>query len=171
MSPSLSRPARLVAALAASLALASPVVAAAPATASSEPAARRAVPYEIRPFVPDETTPPVLATHWERWQERGLTRYRTRVMRGCFCPQVPVRVTDVHGRRVVRVRDVGEGRRAHGYELDRLYRIMQQALRSGADVDVVWRGGVPRHIAIDPDPMIVDEESYYTVKVTRLGRR
>ncbi len=54
--------------------------------------------------------------------------------------------------------------------MDELFTMIREATVEADRVDVDHtRRGVPTSITIDPDEMVADEESYYTVTLSRLG--
>ncbi len=128
-------------------------------------------PQPVRPFVPAADEDPELAEAWQDWQARGVDDYVITVRLSCFCvPREAVR-TVVRDDRTVRVTR-GERRLApgHGWSVDEVYSLISRALPASDSVRVDWsRQGVPTSVAIDPDELTADEESYYTVSVRRLG--
>ena len=109
-------------------------------------------PQPVTPFVP------------------GIDDYVLAVRLSCFC--VP---TDAV-RTVVRndsIRRVTQGdtqlRPGRGHSMDELFTMIREAFVDADRVEVDYtRRGVPASLTIDPDEMMADEETYYTVRLSRL---
>lgn len=127
-------------------------------------------PQPVTPFVPGIDDDPDLAGAWQRWQSRGIDDYVLTVRLSCFC--VP---TDAV-RTVVRndsIRRVTQGhtqlRPGRGHSMDELFTMIREASVDADRVEVDYtRRGVPVSLTIDPDEMMADEETYYTVRLSRL---
>lgn len=104
----------------------------------------------------------------ERWAAEGLEDYRFRQSIGCFCPP------DVTKPRTMRVRNgraVKPGSFHRRYAtVPKLFAVIQEAIEDGAArLDVAYgASGLPRHIFVDSNAMIVDEE--LTLDASRLRR-
>ena len=98
------------------------------------------------------------------WRASGVTSYRFRVRLECFCPTEITRPRTIHVRHGRPVGTVPEHLRDVA-TIVRLHRRIQRAIAKGAASLEVRYGplGIPHRIAIDPEAMIADEESYYTV--------
>ena len=140
------------------------------AVAAPAVAAVGADPQPVQPFVPGLDEDPDLSSAWQRWQARDIHDYVITVRRSCFCvPTDAVRtvVRDDTTRRVTRGERTLPARR--GYSVDELFTLVRSASADADRVDVDWtRRGVPTSITIDPDEMAADEETYYSVTLTRL---
>jgi hypothetical protein len=136
---------------------------AAPAVAASDP-------QPVQPFVPGINEDPELSAAWQKWQAKDIDDYVISVRLSCFCvPTKPVR-TVIRNDRTVKVTQ-GERRLrpGRGYSVDELFAMIREASAEADSVTVDYtRRGVPKSIAIDPEEMAADEESYYTVTLTRL---
>lgn len=128
-------------------------------------------PQPVTPFVPGVDEDPELAAAWQKWQAKGIDDYVLTVRLSCFCvPADPVRT-------VVRndsIRRVTQGDRrlrpGRGHSMDELFTMIREAHAEADRVEVEHtRRGVPTSITIDPDEMVADEETYYTVSLSRLG--
>ena len=137
--------------------------------ATAGPAAA-ADPQPVQPFVPGINEDPDLSAAWQRWQSKGIDDYVISVRLSCFCvPAKPV-VTVIRNDRTVKVtqgdRRLRPGR---GYSMDELFSMIREAsAESDAVTTDYTRRGVPRSISIDPSTMVADDETYYTVTLTRL---
>lgn len=140
-----------------------------PLTIGAAPAAA-ADPQPVRPFVPGADDAPDLAAAWQAWQAKGIDDYVVTVRTSCFCVPTKAVRTVVRNDRTVRVTQ-GERplRASRGWSMDELFTTIRTAQAEADRVDVEWtRRGVPTSIGIDPSTMIADEETYYTVRLSRL---
>jgi hypothetical protein len=139
--------------------------------ALAAPAAAAADPQPVRPFVPGINEEPELSAAWQRWQAKGIDDYVITVRLSCFCvPSDPVRtvIRDDTTRRVTQGDRELSARR--GWSMDELFTMIRSASAEADRVEVDWsRRGVPTSITVDPDERAADEESYFTVSLTRLG--
>jgi len=127
-------------------------------------------PQPVHPFVPGINEDPDLSRAWQRWQAKDIDDYVVTVRRTCFCaPEEAVR-TVIRDDRTVRVTQGGRRLRpSRGWSMDELFSMLRDALAESDSVRVDWTGrGVPRSIAIDPDSTMADEETYYSVTLSRL---
>jgi hypothetical protein len=127
-------------------------------------------PHPVAPFVPGANDEPALTAAWQRWRSKQIDDYVVSVRLSCFCvPTDPVRtlIRDDATRRVTQ----GERRlrAARGWSMDELFSTIRraQAEADRVEVDFTLRG-VPRSITIDPDVRAADEETYYSVSLSRL---
>ena len=137
--------------------------------AAAGPAAA-ADPEPVRPFVPGINEDPDLSAAWQTWQSKGIDDYVITVRETCFCVRTAPVETVIRNDRTVRVTR-GERRlkTSRGWSMDELYSLIRSARTEAERVDVEWAGrGVPRSIAIDPSTNVADEETYYTVTLSRL---
>ena len=137
--------------------------------AAAGPAAG-ADPQPVTPFVPGIHEDPELAAAWQRWQSKHIDDYVITVRESCFCVRTQPVETVIRGDRTVRVTR-GDQRLgpARGWSMDELYTLVRDARADADRVDVDWsRRGVPRSIVVDPRAMVADEETYYSVTVSRL---
>ncbi|MCW2738151.1 MAG: hypothetical protein JWN97_2795 [Nocardioides sp.] len=138
--------------------------------AGAAPAVAAADPQPVQPFVPGINEEPELSAAWQRWQTKGIDDYVITVRLSCFCvPSDAVRtlIRNDSTRRVTRGERALSPRR--GYSVDELFTMIRSASAEADRVDVDYtRRGVPKTIAIDPDEMVADEETYYSVSLTRL---
>ena len=137
--------------------------------ASAAPAVA-ADPQPVTPFVPGINESPALSGAWQRWQSKEIDDYVITVRVSCFCvPTDPV-VTVIRNDRILRVTQ-GD-KRLHvrrGYSMDELFSMIRTASAEADRVDVDYtRRGIAKSIAIDPDEMTADEETYYSVSLSRL---
>jgi hypothetical protein len=127
-------------------------------------------PQPVQPFVPGTDDDPDLAAAWQSWQAKDIDDYVITVRETCFCVRTKPVETVIRDDRTVRVTR-GDRRleASRGWSMDELYALVRSAQAEADRVDVEWtRRGVPSSIAIDPSTMIADEETYYTVTLTRL---
>lgn len=138
--------------------------------AGAAPAVAAADPQPVQPFVPGINEDPELSAAWQDWQARGIDDYVITVRLSCFCPPSPgVRtvIRDDSTRRVTQGERTLAARR--GWSMDELFTMIRGARAESDSVTVDYtRRGVPASIAIDRDQKIADEETYYTVTVSRL---
>ena len=136
---------------------------------SAGPAAA-ADPQPVQPFVPGINEDPDLAAAWQRWQSKGIDDYVITVRETCFCIGTEPVETVVRDDCTIRVtRGDRRLRPSRGWSVDELYALIRSARAEAERVDVDWtRRGIPTSIAIDPSTMIADEETYYTVSLSRL---
>jgi hypothetical protein len=138
--------------------------------ASAAPAVAAVEPQPVQPFVPGINEEPALSKAWQHWQSKGIDDYVISVRLSCFC--VPAKAV----RTVIRndsTRRVTQGDRTlsarHGYSMDELFTMIREAMAVDDSVTVDYSArGVPTSIAFDPNEMAADEESYYTVTLSRL---
>lgn len=138
--------------------------------AVAAPAVAAADPQPVQPFVPGINEAPELAAAWQTWQSKGIDDYVITVRLSCFCqPSSGVRtvVRDDSTRRVTQgERTLPAGR---GWSMDELFTMIREESVEADSVTVDYtRRGVPKSIAIDRDQMIADEETYYSVTLSRL---
>jgi hypothetical protein len=142
-----------------------------PLTVGVAAPAGAADPHPVRPFVPGINDDPALSKAWQHWQARGIDDYLISVRLSCFCvPEKAVR-TVIRNDRTRRVTQ-GERRLAarRGWSMDELFTMIREAQAEADRVLVDYtRRGVPRSITIDPDTRAADEETYYSVSLSRLG--
>lgn len=138
--------------------------------AVATPAAAAADPQPVQPFVPGINEDPELAAAWQDWQARGIDDYVITVRLSCFCPPsaaVRTVIRDDTTRRVTQGGRTLSARR--GWSMDELFAMIREESAEADSVTVEHtRRGVPTSIAIDRDQMIADEETYYTVTLSRL---
>jgi len=120
-------------------------------------------------FEPTATDDPELVAAWEAWEEKEIDEYTTTVRLTCFCPEIPVIRTVV---RNDEVRKVTQGGRRladrRGYSMDQLFAMIREAHAEADRVEVTYTPrGVPKSITIDPEELAIDEESYFTVSLSR----
>ena len=132
--------------------------------------AAAADPQPVQPFVPGIAEDPDLAAAWQAWQSKGIDDYVITVRESCFCVRTRPVETVIRDDRTVRVTQGDRRlRSSRGWSMDELYALIREEQAEAERVDVEWtRRGVPTSIAIDPSTMIADEETYYTVTLTRL---
>lgn len=133
--------------------------------------ARAADPQPVTPFVPGINEDPVLTENWQRWQGKDIDEYAITVRRSCYCvPTAAVR-TVVRDDAVHRVTQDGRRLRAsRGWSMDELYVMLREVGVEADSVEVDWTPrGVPASISVDLDTSVADDETYYTVSVSRLG--
>lgn len=138
--------------------------------AGAAPAHALADPEPVQPFVPGINEDPALSKAWQKWQAKGIDDYVVTVRLSCFCPRAPAVRTVIRDDHTVRVTK-GERRLGsfRGYSMDELYGMIRDANAEADNVTVDYsRRGIPTSIAIDPSEMIADEETYYTVSLSRL---
>ncbi|PKH43698.1 DUF6174 domain-containing protein [Nocardioides alpinus] len=138
--------------------------------AGTSPAVAVADPQPVQPFVPGINEDPDLSAAWQRWEAKDIDDYVITVRLSCFCaPSAGVRtvVRDDSTRRVTRDdRTLSAGR---GWSVDELFAMIREESAEADSVTVDYtRRGVPASIAIDRDQMIADEETYYSVTLSRL---
>lgn len=140
--------------------------------AGAAPALAAADPHPITPFVPGSNEDPELSEAWQAWQSKGIDDYVITVRLSCFClPTEAVRtvVRNDSIRRVTR----GDRRLSaqRGYSMDELFTMIRSASAEADRVEVAYtRRGVPKSITIDPIENAIDEETYYSVSLSRLDR-
>jgi len=129
-----------------------------------------AEPYPVTPFVPGINEDPTLAGAWQKWQAKEIDDYVITVRLSCFCiPEAAVR-TVIRNDSIRRVTQ-GDKRLGprRGYSMDELFIMIREATATADHVTVDYtRRGVPKAIAIDPEEMAADEETYYAVTLSRL---
>ena len=139
--------------------------------AAAAPAGAAADPQPVTPFVPGINEDPVLSAAWQRWQAKGIDDYVITVRLSCFCPPSEAVRTVIRNdttRRVTKGDRELPARR--GYSVDELYTMIRSASAEADRVEVDYtRRGVPKSITIDPIENAIDEETYYSVSVTRLS--
>lgn len=128
-----------------------------------------AAAHAAGPFVPAPSDPPEMVAAWQAWDAKGIDDYTITVELSCFCPSLTAIRTVV---RNGEVRTVTQGKRRltdrRGYTMDRMYAKIRKAYESADRVEVTYTPrGVPKSFTIDPILLATDEESYYTVTVTR----
>lgn len=136
--------------------------------ATAGPAAA-ADPQPVQPFVPGINEDADLSAAWQSWQAKGIDDYVITVRKTCFCVRTAPVETVIRNDRTVRVTQ-GDRRlkAARGWSMDELYSLVRSARSDAERVDVEWtRRGVPSSIAIDPSATVADEETYYTVTLSR----
>jgi hypothetical protein len=138
--------------------------------AGAAPAVAAADPQPVQPFVPGINEDPELSAAWQKWQSKGIDDYVISVRLSCFCvPTKAVRTVIRNDRTVKVTQDDRRLRPGRGYSVDELFTMIREASAGSDSVTVDYtRRGVPKSIAIDPDEMIADEETYYSVSLTRL---
>jgi len=136
--------------------------AAAPAVAADPP--------PVTPFVPGINEDPVLLSAWQRWEAKGIDDYVITVRLSCFCPRTDAVRTVIRNdttRRVTKGDRELSARR--GYSVDEMYTLIRSASAEADRVEVDYtRRGIPKSITVDPIENAIDEETYYSVSVTRL---
>ena len=141
------------------------------AGAGAAPALAVVDPQPVQPFVPGINEAPDLSAAWQRWQSKGIDDYVITVRLSCFCvPTDGVRtvIRNDMTRRVTQGDRVLPARR--GYSMDELFAMIRSASAEAHRVEVDYtRRGIPRSITVDPLANAADDESYYSVRVTRLG--
>ena len=138
--------------------------------AGAAPAAAVSDPQPVQPFVPGINEDPELAAAWQTWQSKEVDDYVISVRLSCFCvPEKAVR-TVIRDDRTVRVTQGDRRLRPRrGYSMDELFSMIREASATSDAVTTDYtRRGIPRSIAIDPSTMVADDETYYTVSLTRL---
>ena len=137
--------------------------------ATAGPAAA-ADPQPVQPFVPGINEDPELAAAWQTWQAKGIDDYVITVRETCFCALRKPVETVIRNDRTVRVTQGDRQlKQSRGWSVDELYTLIRSAQGEAERVDVEWtRRGVPSAIAIDPSTMVADEETYYSVTLSRL---
>ncbi len=137
--------------------------------AAAGPAAA-ADPQPVQPFVPGINEDPDLSAAWQKWQSKGIDDYVITVRETCFCVRTEPVETVIRNDRTVRVtRGDRRLKASRGWSMDELYSLIRSARTEAERVDVEWTGrGIPSSIAIDPSTMVADEETYYTVTLSRL---
>lgn len=138
--------------------------------AGTAPALAAADPQPVRPFVPGINDDPDLSAAWQRWSAKGIDDYVISVRISCFCvPTDAVRtvIRNDSTRRVTQGDRVLSARR--GYSVDELFSLIRSASAEADRVEVDYsRRGVPTSITIDPIQDAADDESYYSITLTRL---
>lgn len=132
---------------------------------TSVPAAAHAQGFEPAP-----TDDPELVAAWQDWEAKGIDDYTTTVKLSCFCPTIPAIRTVVRDGEVRKVTQ-GDKRLAHrkGHSMDQLFEMVREAHATADHVEVTYTPrGVPKSITIDPEELAADEESYYSVSLSRL---
>jgi len=125
--------------------------------------------YAADTFVPTATDDPELVAAWQAWDNKDIDDYTTTVSLHCFCPDIPVIRTVVREGELRKVTQGGR-RLAHrrGYSMDQLFEMIREAHATADRVEVTYTPrGVPKSITIDPEELAIDEESYFTVSLTR----
>lgn len=138
--------------------------------AGAAPSYAAADPMPVDPFVPGIDEDPTLAKAWQRWRAKEIDDYVITVRLTCYCPPEPAVRTVVRDDEIRRVTR-GEKRLGPvlGYSMDEMYVRVREAMADADRVEVDWtRRGVPRAITIDPDLGAADEETYFSVSVSRL---
>lgn len=137
--------------------------------ATAGPAAA-AHPQPVQPFVPGINDDPELSAAWQTWQAKGIDDYVITVRATCFCVRTKPVVTAVRNDRTVKVtRGDQRLKQSRGWSVDELYSLIRSARSESDRVDVEWTArGIPSSIAIDPSVMVADEETYYSVTLTKL---
>lgn len=138
--------------------------------AGAAPASAAADPHPITPFVPASDDDPALAEAWQAWQSKDIDDYVVTVRLTCFCPPTEAVRTVVRDDTIRRVTK-GERRLAarRGYSMDELFTMIRSASAEADRVEVAYtRRGVPKSITIDPIEEAIDEETYYSVSLSRL---
>ena len=137
--------------------------------ATAVPAAA-ADPQPVTPFVPGINEDPVLLAAWQRWQAKGIDDYVITVRLSCFCPRTDAVRTVIRNDTTRRVTKGGRELSARrGYSVDELYTMIRSASAEADRVEVDYtRRGIPKSITVDPIENAIDEETYYSVSVTRL---
>lgn len=139
-------------------------------TAGSAPALAAADPQPVQPFVPGANEDPALSAAWQAWQATGIDDYVITVRLSCYC--VPTRgvrtvIHDDSTRRVTQGDRRLSSRR--GWSMDELFSMIRSASAEADRVEVDYtRRGVPSSITIDPIENAADEESYYSVTLSKL---
>jgi hypothetical protein len=138
--------------------------------AAAAPAYTAADPLPVDPFVPGAADDPSMVKAWQRWQAKGIDDYVITVRRTCYCPPEPAVRTVVRDDEVRRVtrgeKDLGPAR---GHSMDEMFSRISDATTDADRVEVDYtRRGIPRAITIDPVLGAADEETYYTVTLSRL---
>ncbi len=129
-----------------------------------------AASHAADPFVPAPSDPPEMVAAWQAWDAKGIDDYIITVELSCFCPSLTVIRTVVRNGEVRKVTQ-GDRRLAdrRGYTMDRVYAKIRKAYETADRVEVTYTPrGVPKSFTIDPIELAVDEESYYSVSLTRL---
>ncbi len=139
-------------------------------SAAATPTYAVATPQPVTPFVPGIAEEPLLSGAWQAWQGKEIDDYAITVQRSCFCAPKPKIRTIIRNDTTRRVKQKGKQLRAgRGYSVDELYIMIRDAQAKGHQVDVDFnRRGIPVTIAIDPEPMVADDETFYKVSVSRL---
>lgn len=131
-----------------------------PGTAQAAPA--------VKPFEPTAGDDPALVAAWEKWEAKGIDDYTTAVQLSCFCLESPVVRTVVKNDRIRAVYEARDRSASKGYSMDQLFHLLRDAYASADSVTVKYTPrGIPKKIAIDPEKMAADEETYYTVSLWR----
>jgi len=138
--------------------------------AGAAPAYTVADPRPVDLFVPGIDEDPELAAAWQDWQATGLDDYVVSVRLSCFCPPSPAVRTVVRDDAIVRVtRGERRLRPGRGWSMDGLFLMLREALVDADSVDVRFTPrGVPKSITVDPERTVADDETYYTVALSRL---
>ncbi|MCY7400809.1 MAG: DUF6174 domain-containing protein [Nocardioides sp.] len=128
-------------------------------------------PEPVTPFVPDADDDAELATAWQAWQAKGIDDYVLTVRLSCYCPPTDAIRTVIRDDMVRRVSRGDRRLRDHsGYSMDEMFSLISRETVESDRVEVDYsRRGVPRSITIDPVEMAADEETYYTLTLSRLG--
>ncbi|HYF26945.1 MAG TPA: DUF6174 domain-containing protein [Baekduia sp.] len=121
------------------------------------------------PAIADGSAQRALDRAKRTWRRTGITTYRFRVRRVCFCPPAtrgPVTLTVRRGRPVRAPDEFG-----HVATLPRLHRVVREAIAEGAaELDVRYdRRGIPVEVFVDSRRRIIDEETGYAVDRFRRG--
>jgi hypothetical protein len=137
---------------------------------ASAPAYTAADPLPVDPFVPGADDDPTLAKAWQRWQAKDIDDYVITVRRTCYCPPEPAVRTVVRDDEIRRATRGGKQLDpARGHSMDEMFTRIRDASAHADRVEVGYtRRGIPRTITIDPVLGAADEETYYTVTVSRL---
>lgn len=132
--------------------------------------ATAADPEPVTPFVPGINEDPVLLAAWQRWEAKGIDDYVITVRLSCFCPRTDAVRTVIRNDTIRRVTKGGRELSARrGYSVDEMYTMIRRASAEADRVEVDYtRRGIPTSITVDPIENAIDEETYYSVSVTRL---
>lgn len=137
--------------------------------AAAAPAVAAGDPRPVQPFVPGINEDPELSAAWQKWQSKGIDDYVITVRVSCFCvPTDAVRtvIRDDSTRRVTKGGRELSARRGHS--MDELFAMIRSASAEADRVEVDYtRRGVPKSITIDPIANAIDEETYYSVSLSR----
>ena len=134
------------------------------------PAPAAVEPRPVQPFVPGIDEDPDLADAWQRWESKDIDDYVISVRLSCFCPPadaVRTVIRDDATRRVTQGERELSTRR--GWSVDELFAMIRDASVEADRVEVDWtRRGVPKSITVDPIDNATDDETYYSVSLSRL---
>jgi hypothetical protein len=121
----------------------------------------------VDPTIADGSAQRRLDAARARWEAAGLSSYRMRVQRICFCGPKHTRPATVLVRDGKPVRPPERVR--YGASVPRLFKRIQEAIDhrfSGLEVRYGARG-VPRRVELDPVELISDEEMTFVVDHVR----